>query len=73
MNMNIDAEINKLSIYKPYDINIIDYNKYIFIITFKIMNNKHILACGGDKDKIYNFDPFRGWNEWKKAGIIFIN
>lgn len=63
------ALFNKIIPYRPYAIQVVDYKKYIYTIHFKVINRCFQIICGGNYNKICNFDPFLGWNEWIKAGI----
>ena len=73
-NENIDTKtlIKLLENYKPFAIQVIDYYQYIFTIRFKIIDKEYISDCGGIAENIYNFYPFLGWKEWKKAKILSI-
>lgn len=53
----------------PKNIKIVNYWKYQFTIEFDVDEEHVLLECGGDSNGIYRFDPYGGWDDWRRAGI----
>jgi hypothetical protein len=47
-------------------IQITGYWKYEFSMTAttRLGQRRLVVQCGGDRDDIYTFDPYGGWEEW---------
>jgi hypothetical protein len=56
----------------PKMIHIEGYWKYEFTITGTTDHYSFRLVCGGDRDEIYRFEPYGGWDEWEYAGITYL-
>lgn len=71
-SVKVNGQINKESIW------ISDYHKCRFTIEFEMRSDKDkdldgrwfAIECGGTTSLIEHFDPYEGWKEWEKAGIL---
>lgn len=53
----------------PRDMKIICYHNYIFDIRFSTDCKEWIISVGSEQH-IKTVDPFGGWDEWERVGIV---